>query len=299
MANIPERLAQYLEFLRGELAGRSPTREIIILTLIDYCHQNIQFYLALRNNKEAFARGLIAGLPGLLNPADVDHVVERSSISVVSEEHKFASGKYPGGVFFRSMEEMRPAIRAIMSYCRADTKSRLEDARFFCIGSCFATNVAYELSALGASVSTTVLSENVNSPRNNRDLFRYFDGGAKSGLLCDESLLQEESLERIRSEFLGANTLVMTLGCAYSLVSAAGVPIRKTGGRLEVRQPKRGRNRRSSTRYYWRLSKSPVRKDVSDGFAGAAGRDPHSCRRPFHYRRGVESDAESVGRRAC
>ena len=117
-------------------------------------------------------------------------------------------------------------LEAMKPPAHAPARRRLAEASFFCVGSCFATNVAWHLSRLGARIHTTVLAESINSPRNNVDLFHYLDTGERRGLLLRDDIRELAALDEIRAAFLASDTLVLTLGCAYSLVSGAtGEPL--------------------------------------------------------------------------
>ena len=117
-------------------------------------------------------------------------------------------------------------LEAMKPPAHAPARRRLAEASFFCVGSCFATNVAWHLSRLGARIHTTVLAESINSPRNNVDLFHYLDTGERRGLLLRDDIRELAALDEIRAAFLASDTVVLTLGCAYSLVSGAtGEPL--------------------------------------------------------------------------
>ena len=49
---------------------------------------------------------------------------------------------------------------------------------------------------LNLDVHTTILAENINSPRNNVDLFRFLDEGVVEGMLLSEEV-EVEKLEHM------------------------------------------------------------------------------------------------------
>lgn len=203
-----------------------PTRAGVLAALSRHCNANLQFYLALRDSAEA--RREVKRLVGQYCTADdLAGLLGKVSLSVVAEEQKFPVGRYPQSLFIHDRAAMDAFVADAMPAPEGEAPRRpLAEARFFCVGSCFATNVAWHLSSLGARIHTTVLAESINSPRNNVDLFHYLETGERRGLLLRDDIRELAALDEVRAAFLASDTLVLTLGCAYSLVSGAtGEPI--------------------------------------------------------------------------
>lgn len=212
------------------------TKSEFLTVLTDSCHHNIQLLLALR--KEELYVELMAWFPGVnLDKGEFDSFVKDLPLSVVNQEYTWSVGRYPLDLFIKSYDDVANFVKNVIVPADSSRISKLSDSRFFCIGSCFASNVSAALQKLGADVHTTVLSENINSPRNNVDLFRYLDSGIVEGLLQSEES-EVEQLAGLREKFASCNTLIMTLGCAYSLISLdTGLPMRKPVGRCGFDRP--------------------------------------------------------------
>ena len=88
-------------------------------------------------------------------------------------------------------------------------------------GSCFAVNFINYLSRLNFKASSSLLTEDINSPINNILLLKYVLQGTQSDLV-DELLKLNKNfdVEKIRNSFLESSHIVLTLGSAFHLVSA-------------------------------------------------------------------------------
>jgi hypothetical protein len=209
----------------------------------DYCHQNIQFALALKNSE--LDAGLFDGFHGVkLESGDLGRFAGQMPLSVLNQEYNWPVGRYPNNLFIQNYDHIGQFVDYVVMPQDASRISRLQDSRFFCVGSCFASNVSKALQKLGADVHTTILSENINSPKNNVDLFRYLDTGEVGGLLLSEESEVEkiQDLAGLRDKFTACNTLILTLGCAYSLISLdTGHSLRKPAGRCGFDAPTVGK----------------------------------------------------------
>lgn len=197
--------------------------------LINFCHQNIQFYRELKNSQE-FKELLMQFTEEKFNLhislEQITDSLEKASFSIIAEEYPFPIGKYPTDLFINDAGQLASTIEFIMkNLWPPSQKINLKSDKLFCIGSCFATNIANHLSNIGAHVHTTVIAENINSPRNNLDLFRYFDTGVPSGLFTSNNIIAKFNPDEIRNNFVSSDVLILTLGCAFSLISqSTGLP---------------------------------------------------------------------------
>lgn len=88
-------------------------------------------------------------------------------------------------------------------------------------GSCFAVNFINHLSRLNFKASSSLLTEDINSPINNILLLRYVLQNAQSDLVDELLKLNKDfDVERIRNSIIHSSHIVLTLGSAFHLVSA-------------------------------------------------------------------------------
>jgi hypothetical protein len=212
---------------KAQFPSGTCTRKELMDALIQFSFKNVQFGLLVKDS--APFRVEVTNRFGLtITDAEWQEVVRAATINIVAEEHSFPLGRYPENLSIQTPDEMDAALDAVFGPENTGELLSIQDAKIFCIGSCFATNVAYYLQKIGATVSTAVIAENINSPRNNVDLFRYFATQQASGLLTSQKLLKNNEIASIRENFLQSDVLVLTLGCAFSLIDAAtGAPIDK------------------------------------------------------------------------
>lgn len=216
-------IGRFLEYLKSRQSGNLHSAEFLKNALAAFCHENIQFYLRARDSKD-FQQALVAHCRPALNEDTVQEIVESVSIAVLFEEKKPLVGRYPQNIFCRSAEDAFSWIDQIYPKIKSENRLELRSANILCIGSCFATNLAKHLSSTGANVKSTVLTENVNSPRNNVALFEYLRSGTRKDLIASGSIPEAELLSA-RTFFAKSNVLVLTLGCAYSLIdTSSGLP---------------------------------------------------------------------------
>ena len=233
-------LSDFLTYARSNFPdiGTVKTPEFLAL-LSDYCHRNIQFVLALK--KRELDVELVNNFKGVeLAAGDLEKFSGQLPLSVLNQEYSWPVGRYPGNLFIENYDHIASFVNYVVAPPHPSRVSRLQDSRFFCVGSCFASNVSKALQKLDVDVHTTILSENINSPRNNVDLFRYLDTGAVEGLLLSEEAEVEklDELAGLRDKFRSCNTLILTLGCAYSLICLdTGRPLRKPVGRCGFDRP--------------------------------------------------------------
>ena len=233
-------LASFLTYAQSRFPDLGAVKNPDFFSVLgDYCHQNIQFVLALKKN-ELNGELIDCFLGASLEAGELDRFAGQLPLSVLNQEYSWPAGRYPGNLFIENYDHFSAFIKYVVAPQHPSRISRLKDSRFFCVGSCFASNVSKALLKLNAEVHTTILSENINSPRNNVDLFRYLDAGAVEGLLLSEEAEVEklEDLAGLRDKFTASNTLILTLGCAYSLISLdTGRPLRKPVGRCGFDRP--------------------------------------------------------------
>ncbi len=206
------------------MTEKSFVRAALIEKIQRECSQNIQFMQALRESKSA--REHAADLCNrILDPEEINVIVSNIAITVLTAETKSLRGRYPQQLALKTSEEINSAVASVLDF-KNNNKISLSETSFFCIGSCFATNLGHALKQRHDQVHVSVISENINSPTNNLSLFRFFLDGKKSGILLDEKFLSKKNLEDSREAFLNSNVTILTLGCAFTLIdSRSGHPL--------------------------------------------------------------------------
>ena len=99
---------------------------------------------------------------------------------------------------------------------------------FVTFGSCFAVNLAASLKTKGANVYTTMVTEDINSPSNNRMMLRRLFLGERCKLTDD---LQEHSnvnYDEMLKGFSEATDIIFTLGNIFRIKNNSGHTIRAT-----------------------------------------------------------------------
>lgn len=120
------------------------------------------------------------------------------------------------------VEGLRAQIEFLLG-TKAHTFRNFDSRRLFAFGSCFAINMGRALRDAGNSVYTLVISEDVNSPFNNRLLLRRIFNGEASSLTDELERLTGINYAKVRSEFQGATDIVFTLGNIFRIMGPHGV----------------------------------------------------------------------------
>ena len=103
--------------------------------------------------------------------------------------------------------------------------------RFVTFGSCFATNVAATLGNRGATVFTNCITEDVNSPFNNRLLLRRVFLGEHCPFIDTLGEMTGINFDEMGREFAAATDVIFTLGNVFRL--SGGDVSSKNGRPLE------------------------------------------------------------------
>jgi hypothetical protein len=217
----------FIRYLRTYISDITNIKNKILLESVEkYSYTNIQFYLALKSRS---LDDLFYLTFKNLNKSLLDEFLANASINVLGEEEKFVTCRYPQNLFINSLDDLDHLIFSMFKQNQNQKNQirNLKDVNFFCIGSCFATNIAIELKKNKSKCSATVLAEAINSPRNNLDLFKFFFSGERNGLLLDSSFIDNDELNSAKYSFYKSDTLILTLGCAYTLLSEENLPIKK------------------------------------------------------------------------
>jgi hypothetical protein len=93
-------------------------------------------------------------------------------------------------------------------------------SKVFGFGSCFAVNFINHLNHLNINASSSVLSEDINSPVNNIMLLKFILQEIQSDFVGELLRLNKDfDVEQIRSSIIHSSHIVLTLGSAFHLVS--------------------------------------------------------------------------------
>ncbi len=214
-----ENFMRYLSTISSDI--KNINNKNLLESVEKYSYTNIQFYLAVRSRR---LDDLFYLTFKKIKKEHLDQFLAKISIYVLGEEEKFVTCRYPQNLFINSLDDLDHLISSMF---KQNQIRNLKDVNFFCIGSCFATNVAIELKKNQSKCSATVIAEAINSPRNNLDLFKFFFSGERNGLLLDSNFIDNDELNSAKDSFYKSDTLILTLGCAYTLLSEKNLPIKK------------------------------------------------------------------------
>lgn len=98
---------------------------------------------------------------------------------------------------------------------RAHLFSDYKSRRFFTFGSCFANNIVAYLTSIGANAKTSMMTEDVNSPFNNRIFLRRILLGEKHPIT--DELSQFVDFDSMREDLNSATDVIVTLGNIFRL----------------------------------------------------------------------------------
>ncbi len=119
--------------------------------------------------------------------------------------------------FIKGMPELQQAMVSLIGD-RAGMLRPSMQKRFVTFGSCFALNLAASLRTRGAEVYTTRLTEDVNSPFNNRLLLHRIFGGRRSRFIEElEAASDGVDFDGMADVFRAATDIVITLGNIFHL----------------------------------------------------------------------------------
>lgn len=94
-------------------------------------------------------------------------------------------------------------------------------------GSCFAQNISNAMIEMGRTVTTLVVTEDVNSPFNNLLLLRRIFDGDGSRFSDDLARISGIDYERTRDEMVSAQDIILTLGNVFHLEDSEGPTLHK------------------------------------------------------------------------
>ena len=101
-----------------------------------------------------------------------------------------------------------------------------KDSLVYGFGSCFAVNFINHLNHLNLKASSSLLTEDVNSPINNIMLLKFILQDIQSDFVDELLRLNKEfDVEQIRNSIIHSSHIVLTLGSAFHLASAQGKTI--------------------------------------------------------------------------
>lgn len=135
----------------------------------------------------------------------------------------------------RTKDDLRREMARILSNNVGIFKGT-EASRFVTFGSCFANNVADHLRGRGASVFTTFVTEDVNSPSNNVLLLRKVFNGVDSPFTDELRDITGVDYSQLCDEFKQADHVIFTLGNIFRLVGDGGCPVISRAGTTLVRE---------------------------------------------------------------
>lgn len=121
----------------------------------------------------------------------------------------------------RTMPELRDAMAHVLGDCRKAFKDS-DAIRAVTFGSCFAVNVADAMRGRGIKVYTACITEDVNSPFNNRMLLNRVFDGINTPFTDELQHVTGVNFEELRANFLTATDIIFTLGNIFHIESENG-----------------------------------------------------------------------------
>ena len=135
----------------------------------------------------------------------------------------------------RTLDDLQSAMKGIIGK-RAGVMKPDESRSFVTFGSCFAINLGEALLNHGAKVYTTRVTEDINSPFNNRILLRHIFLGEQSPFADELIANTGMDCKEMRKELTKATDIIFTLGNIFHIESESGHVLLSAKGRWLVRE---------------------------------------------------------------